>query len=200
MNGQTIGAELIGRKLRYQMGDFDAADTYLFTLDASDGLAVHHVMGASDEGDLKFSKAALDGARSFVVLSQGSALGSELDDLPPVIERDLPPFLLSRAVFAALKDRGEAQLKAEWATKETPPQTITLDGSEMMTVKIDGQKTTLTVLHAGGEDLELWVIDDARWPIILKREECGGDNFWKLVEAGKDLAPREADEDDEDDG
>lgn len=108
---RSHGHSLVNMKLRYEMADANVTDRYLFTLMVADGLQVHYD-GAGRHKDLNFTVAALESAKSHIVLSQGNAMssGSPPDELPDHIISDLPPFLLSRAVFAALKTKGKASL------------------------------------------------------------------------------------------
>jgi len=187
------GTELIRKKLRYEMGDINVIDRYLFTLTVGRDLKVHYE-GAGTAGDLKFTAAALASAASHIVLSQGNAVssGSPPDSLPARITADLPPFLLSRAVFTALKEQGQASYKFEWSDDVSE---VAVKARKQLTIVVEGKKTTVPVLYCRGSlhDCKLWIIDDDAWPVILKHEEEDG-CFWKLLEAGKALV---ADDDDD---
>ena len=188
------GAELIRNKLRYEMGDINVVDRYLFTLTVGRDLKVQYE-GAGSVGDLNFTTKALAAAASHIVLSQENAVssGSPPDELPARITADLPPFLLSRAVFAALKKQGKASFKFEWSDDVSA---VAVKARKQLTIVVEGKKTAVPVLYCRGSlhDCKLWVIDDDDWPVILKHEEEDG-CFWKLLEAGKGLA---ADDDDDD--
>jgi hypothetical protein len=185
-----LGETLVRMKLRYEMSDANVLDRYLFTLELGKDLQVHYD-GAGGSGDLTFAPTALESAASHIVLSQGDALSSASppDLLPDLITSDLPPFLLSRSVFAALKEKGKAKFKFEWSPETSE---VVLKAKKSLSILLDGKKTSVPVVHCLGDlqECELWVLDDAMWPVILRHEE-GEDRsyFWKLVEAGKRLEP-----------
>lgn len=193
-----IGADLIapGMVLHYSMADFDVSDPYTFTIrEASpDGLKVHFQMGRSDEGDLAFTFDALKGARKWVSIAQGGAMLPD-GESAGAIRTALPPFLLSRDVLFGLRS-GDASVISEWGAGELDLQAT----PQKRRVTIDGVSVELAVLHATGDDIDFWVVDDDRWPVVLEHTEVGGDNFWKIHKAGKSLGAWSGEDDDENEG
>lgn len=189
------GAWLIapGMGLQYSMADFDVNDPYTFTIkDTSDDLKVHFQMGRSDEGDLTFTAGALKSATKWVSIAQGGALLAD-GESASAIRSGLPPFLVSRDVLAGLRS-GDASVYSEWGGGDVDLQAK----PEKRRVSINGTSVELAVLHASGDDIDFWVVDDDRWPVVLEHSECGGDNFWKLHKAGKDLGSWSGDDGEED--
>jgi hypothetical protein len=182
VSGSVFGKTLIQRKLRYEMADADVADQYLFALQVGENLNLRYE-GAGAVRDLTFSMEAIESATSHLVLSQGHAVSSESPPcaLPALITSDLPPFLVSRAVFALLKERGRADFKFEWSHKIS---VVSVHAKKQMTIVLEGTKATVPALHCLGSlhDCKLWILDDGMWPLILKHEEEDG-LHWKLVEA-----------------
>ena len=191
----ATGADLIapGMVLQYSMADYDVADPYTFTIrETSDGLAVHFQMGRSDEGDLTFTAGALKSARKWVSIAQGGALLPD-GESPAAIRSGLPPFLVSRDVLAGLRS-GDASVYSEWGGGD-----VDLEAKPAKRrVSINGTVVELSVLHATGDDIDFWVVDDDRWPVVLEHTEAGGDNFWKIHKAGKGLGPWSGEEGDDD--
>jgi hypothetical protein len=189
------GAALVQKKkLRYEMGDADVVDRYLFTLAvARNDLKVHYD-GTGLAHDLKFAAAALESAASHIVITQGNAVSSASPprSLPARITLDLPPFLLSRRVFAALKSKGKANFKFEWCDEISE---VSVKQKKKVAIVIDGRKTSVPILYCLGSlyDCRLWVLDDNSWPIIVKHEE-EDEHFWRLLEAGENLEPDDDDE------
>jgi hypothetical protein len=182
VSGNVLGTTLIQRKLRYEMSNADVADQYLFALQVAENLNLRYE-GAGAVRDLTFSMEAIQSATSHIVLSQGYAVSSESPpcELPALVTSDLPPFLVSRAVFALLKERGRAEFKFEWSHKIS---VVSVHAKKQMTIVIEGTKTTVPVLHCLGNlhDCKLWILDDGEWPLVLKHEEEDGFH-WKLLEA-----------------
>jgi predicted DNA-binding WGR domain protein len=99
-----------GRSFAYEMADFDVADRYRFTVERLEPTLVLRWEMDNESGTLTFADAAIAKSRSFLQLSQGSAMGSDQGDLPKTIQRDLPPFLLSRKVYAELQKASSSGL------------------------------------------------------------------------------------------
>jgi hypothetical protein len=100
----------------------------------------------------------------------------------------MPPFLLSRSSFAALS-RGEAiKIALGYDTTEFRP-----GGHEDRQVLLDDGPVLVRCLHAEGDDGDLWVVDDATWPLIARIESAGGDNYSeiKLISAHEPAAVEE---------
>jgi predicted DNA-binding WGR domain protein len=166
-----------GRSFVFEVADFDARDRYRFTIERCDGELVVRFEGCGD-GQWIFADAALASARSFVVLSQGSAHGSNGKALPKVVKRDLPPFLLSRRVFAELR-KGPSKVRPEWSEDEIE---IAITAKGKAALLVDGELRKVDAFKAEGRDLVMWVVDDEAWPFIVSREE--GDNYWRLLGRG----------------
>ncbi len=168
-----------GRSFVFEMADFDARDRYRFTIERCDGDLVVRFEGCGN-GQWIFADAALASARSFVVLSQGSAQGSNGKALPKVVKRDLPPFLLSRQVFAELR-KGPSMVRPEWSADEDAIEVeITAKGKAALLV--DGKLRKVGAFKVEGRDLVMWVVDDEAWPFLVSREE--DDNYWRLLGRG----------------
>jgi hypothetical protein len=180
--GSNHGRTLIRRKLRYEMADANVVDQYLFTIQIAKNLNVHYE-GAGAVRDLVFSMGAIESATSHIVLSQGYAVSSESPpgELPALITSDLPPFLVSRGVFALLKKNGSAEFKFEWSHETSVASVIAM---KQMTIVVEGSKSTVPVLYCLGSlhGCKLWIVDDEMWPLILNHEEEDG-FYWKLLEA-----------------
>jgi hypothetical protein len=203
-----------GVTLRYEMADFDVCDRYRFVVcDVADGLTFTQTFAPEDDDDAdeddaddigepaRVSRDALSDGRTFAVLSQGSWLGADLEsaDLEDDVAqlRDLPPFLLSRTALRELR-AGATRIRPEWADGE--PIELTLSARRSAQIERDGETVAVPVLVASGEDLELVVIDDDTWPLIVERNE--GDNYWKLEAIGRGEVPdldSDGDDDDDDD-
>ena len=181
-----------GVELRYEMADFDASDIYAFrVLDTEDALVVSSAFADEDldapagdpEGVVAVSPEALAEGRTIAVLSQGGWMSAGLaapergeDEVMHL--SDLPPFLLSRASLCELRE-GETRLRPEWGPSEG--EAVRLALRERTTVEIvhDGERRDVEVLVAAGEGVELTVVDDDEWPLVVERVE--GDNFWRLL-------------------
>jgi len=176
----AIASALIQRPLRYEMADANVIDQYCFLVKEAGNLCVHYE-GAGSVRDLWFSLEAVESAKRHIVLSQGSAVTTDAHSLPSVITNDLPPFLLSRGVFSALRSKGKADFTFEWSNEVS---TVSVNGTTQMEIVVQGSSLTVPVLHCTGSlyECELWVIDDQTWPIIVKHEEQDG-LYWRLLEA-----------------
>ena len=160
------------RVLHIELGDNDALDTYTFRVDSiTDGLQVHWQMGSADDGDLHFTEAALTDARGFSGLSQGNVDFADDDDETGKVQRSTPPFLLSREVFAALwagpvmiflPSMGEA-------LEFTPGNSGTRE------IEVLGETRSVPVLEVGSERVEMTILDDPGFPLVLQRCEWGED-------------------------
>lgn len=190
-----IGALIAnGMGLQYSMADYDVNDPYTFTIrDAGPGLSVHFQMGNSDEGDLVFTPEAIKSATKWAVIAQGGALLPD-GEQATAIRTAVPPFLVSRAVFLALRSGG-ATIHSEWGAGELELQAV----PAKRTIKLGARTVEVPILRATGDDITLDILDDETWPLVIEHTEAGGDNFWKLHKIGKGLGPWSGDED-EDDG
>lgn len=186
-----------GAALRYEMADFDASDVYRFKLhDAEDGLALSSAFdGDEPVGAVTFSPDALDRGRTIAVLSQGSWQGDVDDDDITRFEAELPPFLVSRAALQELR-AGQTRLRPEWAPPGAEPTTLTLRERLTLTIDAEGEPLEVPVLVAHGDGVELRVIDDERWPLVVERLE--GDNYWRLLSLDRNDGAMLSDDDDDD--
>lgn len=192
-----------GAVLRYEMADFDAADNYEFQILETDEQLV--LSSAFEDGEpeavVGFSTQGLGSSRTIAVLSQGSWLSAALeqpthDGECDRLDADLPPFLLSRAMLLELR-AGGTRLRSEWAPPGTGPEPLSLSERTTAEVEIDGEPHELDVLVASGDGVELTVVDDEAWPLVLERVE--GDNYWRLLAIDHgELGDGENDDDDED--
>src|SRR5579862_5652896 len=94
-SGAAVARALAQRTLRYEMADANVVDEYCFRVKEAGNVCVHYE-GAGKVGDLLFSFEAIESARRHIVLSQGYAVTADSHELPSLITKDLPPFLLSR--------------------------------------------------------------------------------------------------------
>lgn len=160
------------RVIHVELGDNDALDPYTFRVDSvTDGLLVHWQMGRSDRGDLHFTEQSLTDARGFSGLSQGNVDFAADDDKPSKVQRSTPPFLLSREVFAALKV-GPTMifLPSQGAAVE-----FTLGQAGTREITVLGETRSVPVVALDSERVEMTVLDDPGFPLVLQRSEWGED-------------------------
>jgi hypothetical protein len=173
-------------RLLYDLEDFDAHDTALFTLrSVGDDLEVD-LLTVGNVLELRFTNEALETAGAFLHLAQGHVQPTDAKrkdkSLKSPLGANLPPFLLSRAAFRALLTG-----KATFGDGE-----IELVERRVIQAKIDGKETKLPIVVArgeGGEIDELYVLDDERWPVVLKRT-WDGECFIELRAAGHDTTEK----------
>lgn len=169
-----------GRGFVFEMADFDVSDKYRFIVEGEgSGLTVR--FEGIGNGSWTFTDAALEKARSFVVLAQGGAIGSDGESCPKQIKRDLPPFLLSRKVFAELA-KGPSELKPEWS-EDVVEIEIVAKGRAVL--HANGKKVEHDAFKVEGDNIEFWMLDDPHWPVIVSRDE--GDNYWHILAQGEDV-------------
>jgi hypothetical protein len=183
------------RTLVCEIADFDACDKYLFHIEkAGKELAVDwKLKGCGDSGEIHVGKKALDGGTKLIGFSQGSVsrwqgnVAKSTDTCEEGCDCHTLPFILSRAALAALKSGEPVSLNVFGA-----PQSFEKKGSETRTIEVDGKKTKLACLHAASDDGDLWVVDDATWPVIVRVESDGGDNYAELsIVSSKSIADLE---------
>jgi len=208
-----------GVTLRYEMADFDVCDRYRFVVvDVDDGLTFTQAFAPEDDEDDDADEAdadedigeparvgpdALAEGRTIAVLSQGGWLSAELEhaelDDDVVQLSDLPPFLLSQQALRELRE-GTTLLRPEWSGEGSEPAALTLKERRTVEIERDGDTVALPALVASGDEVELVVLDDDTWPLIVERSE--GDNYWKLEAIGRTAVPdldSDGDDDDDDD-
>ncbi|MBZ5712838.1 hypothetical protein [Nannocystis pusilla] len=192
-----------GAVLRYEMADDDAADNYEFQILETDDQLV--LSSAFEDGEpeavVAFSNDSLADSRTIAVLSQGSWLSGALeeptqDDECDRLDADLPPFLLSRTMLFELR-AGGTRLRSEWAAPGSEPLPLKLTERATAELEIDGEPQELAVLVASGDGIEVTVVDDEAWPLVVERVE--GDNYWRLLAIDHgELGEGENEDDDED--
>ena len=176
---KKVASHLIapGQRFVFEMAGFDAKDLYRFSIDACDGALAMRFEGGTGKGTWKFTAAALDKARSFLVLSQGSSDHSD----GTAIKAELPPFLISRKVFADLA-KGPTEINDEWNQN---PVEVAIVAKGRAVLVIAGKSIKHDAFKVEGDGISFWVLDDAEWPFIVSREEGG--NYWHLLAHGKDV-------------
>ena len=160
----------VGTRLRLELADFDAADTYHLTLtDLSDGVGYDWQMGRADTGALRASPQILADAPGVLFISQGS---------PDHPETHSPPFLVSQRTLADLKAGATVPFSVYGASG-----TLRLGEPTQHRVLIDGQPHLIDALVARDEDqgITLILVDHPERPVLLE-VEFDDDNYIKLAE------------------
>jgi hypothetical protein len=163
-------------RLVFESEDHDSCDEYAVTLTTA-GKDLQSIVESSLEPAVTwtFPEATLERATSSFALSQGSPSKKGA--------KNLPPFLVSRKTLRELHT-GSAKVTPLWGDDD--------DGNEPTEIEITGAtKSTylgasVTVLRAAGGEIELWIVDDERWPLVIHRSE--GECSWKLLAAGAKAA------------
>lgn len=174
--------------LAYRSSDFDADDVYIFTCRLNDaGDLALQFSGTAGDGAFVCSAAALGSGSEKIHIAQGGASlsrsGGHVDETAPT--QAFPPFLLSRALFAALK-AGETIAWPTVLTGDGQTVAVTKTGTGTQQVRVHGKRQTVPTIVAQGDDVDLVVLDDASWPLILvnrEADDCG----WQLRAVGSDL-------------
>jgi hypothetical protein len=167
------------RSFVFEVADEDACDRYRFAIEPCDkGLAITYE-GCGASGKAAFSETAVSSSRSFITLSQGSAIGSDGERLPKQIKHDLPPFLLSRKVFAELR-KGSSKLRPDGEEGRQIDVEVVAKGTALLVV--EGAERAWPALKVAGRSLELWVLDDEQWPFVILYDR--GENYWHLLAQG----------------
>src|SRR5690606_31701550 len=100
----------------------------------------------------------------------------------------------SQQVLLELRE-GATHVHPEWSPPGSDPERVRLTGRATASIEVDGEPREVAVLVARGEGVELTVIDDDAWPLVLRRVE--GANYWRLL--GIDYAELGDGENEEDD-
>jgi hypothetical protein len=188
-----------GTQLRIEIGDFDAADAWVFSVQqAKPDLELTWTLEGEESGDgpspyarIVVTSDALEAGVGVFSASQGSMETSIVT--PPGeqrkyesvsdqrTERDVPPFLLSRKDFATAAAEGRVSLQPLWDSPDRDD--FVVEGRESFDLpRTGGTSTAVSVLRlVGQESGATLVLDDAVWPLVLLREECGGDNVMQIV-------------------
>jgi predicted DNA-binding WGR domain protein len=189
-SGKSPGAEALpawmGRSLGVNIADDDADDAYVFELaPAPDGALEVRYTGSCDPGGFRVAASALDAssASAWISISQGVASLKWTKELSPdvTVDSHVPPFLLPRGAFKALKEGQPQAWTLPWGLGG--PTTLALAASGTIEIDRDGRPHTLGVCQITGRQLELWVVDDERWPVIVRLTQTGGCHL-KLLAAG----------------
>jgi hypothetical protein len=172
----NLGARIApGDRFVVELGDNDAIDFYTFTITRfdDDGLAVAWQMkGVGDHGDIVYTRRALDESTRLTLMSQGSTLYVDESDSDARVDGSMPPFLVSRAFLRDLQ-AGSATCVFPASNQEhsfAPGERVT------RTIKFGGGELTVPVLTASGDSVELEIVDDPTFPLVLRRAEWGDDN------------------------
>lgn len=162
-----------GVVLTYELADFDAQDSWTFrVVEAAEELVLAVTMGESEEvaSAMRFTAKALQSAGKAVAFAQG---GADVDVEKPQ-DKVLPPICVSRSAYQKLAAGKELTWKSEWSDEgsltATPAQA---------TVRVDDQELPVATLAAAGDGVQLTILKDDRWPLVLDRTE--GDCFVRLV-------------------
>jgi hypothetical protein len=186
-------------------------DEWIFRIDElyDDLTATWKIEGYLD-GDVFVSSEALDGGTKLMDLTQGNISryqgipaetlksGEEADgDWVKECEEECgchtPPFLLGRAALKELRAGKSVEISVfgdGLVFKKVGPAERELE--------IDGTKMKVGCLHAADGGFGLWVVDDDKWPVIL-RVETMDNRYCELLSVGSDPSDQADDDDDEDD-
>ena len=129
--------------------------------------------GAGDDGTLVYAPAALAAAQSFTELTGGKVAFGNANDSSSKIMGSMPPFLLSRAFFAAVK---EAPVTV-FVPAIGDVQTFVATETNSAVVAVGGTKQTLPVVRFQALRVAFDVVDDAEFPLVLSRQDWGTETF-----------------------
>lgn len=185
----------VGLRLCYQREDYDDSDGVAFhirdTGEAGERLIFEWV-GADNLSDpvLEVTEVALQSARRMlrhdpdgVITGDGRAPGR-------VVADHMPPFLLCRESLLALRSGLPFTLAGELAPDRA--NSMRPAGTDRIAVKVGKKTRHLPVLVARGEDIALWLVNDAQWPVLIRREE--DECVWRLNEISRGEEPHPDDD------
>lgn len=170
-----------GNTLVCEIADFDACDQYLFHIDNDEGVLVTHwkLRGCGDNGDVTIGEPPLAAANKLLTFSQGGVYrwksGGFSESCDEGCTCHTVPFLLGRATLAALRVGEPVDVNIFGEV-----QTFTKQGTEKRDVNVRGETKSIDAIHATSHDGDLWIVDDAKWPVVLRVETAGGDNYCEL--------------------
>lgn len=172
-----------GRTLVCEIADFDACDQYIFQIDdAGAGLtAKWKLVGCGDNGTVALADKAVEAGTNLIAFGQGNVarwkgdVASDATACKDNCDCHTLPFLLSRGALSALKNGKPVELNVFGEL-----QTFTKAGTQTRELEVDGKKTPFATIQASSKDGDLWVIDDPRWPVLVRVETAGGDNYSEL--------------------
>jgi hypothetical protein len=160
-----------GTRFTYAMADFDASDTYLLDITSLTPEGIEYAWRWASDRDVKerplgahrAPAKALEKGDHLGFLSQGSL--SPFDEKEQA--RATPPFMVSRAIHAALIAGGTAPLtiyggEGQMAKRGTNARSITVNGQ---TYKVEA-----LLAEDEGDDLGLMlaILDDADFPMVIE--------------------------------
>lgn len=168
------------------MADYDASDLYPLRIEelGPDGSVTVSFPDGSARAILRCEAAAIEAGQGPVFLSQGSAIAGKVLSGQPQLRTDShsPPFLLSRAALATLKDGQPVSIDVY-----SGRFSVTRRGEAVSTVRIGDEPITVRTIHAQDDSdstwspVDLWVLDHPKWPIILQID-FGGECELSLFE------------------
>jgi hypothetical protein len=164
-----------GRTLVCEVADMDACDKYLFHVDDAGAslTTTWKLKGCSDNGILEITAKALDSGTKLIGFGQGNvsrwkgAVASSTEECEVGCDCHTPPFLLSRGAYKRLKSGEPVELNVFGELAIFTKKKKALGKRPLL---LDGNKTTVQTLHATASDGDLWFVDDARWPLIVRVE------------------------------
>jgi hypothetical protein len=182
-----------GRTLVCEIADFDACDRYLFSIDdLGAALTVSwKLKGCSDHGVVHVAKKAVEGGTRLIGFGQGNvsrwrgAAAESTEECKDGCDCHTLPFTLGRAAFDGLEKGKSIELNVFGEVAS-----FVKKGKAKREIQIDGKACEVDCLHAAGSEGELWIIDDAKCPVIARVEVAGGENYCELQIASK-RAPAE---------
>lgn len=170
-----------GNTLVCEIADFDACDQYLFRIDEDEGTLVTHwkLRGCEDSGDLTIGEKPLAAANKLITFSQGGVYRWKSAGFSESCDEGCGchtvPFLLGRGALASLRAGQPVDVNVFGEV-----QTFTMKDTEKRDVIVRGETKSLDAIHATSNDGDLWIVDDAKWPVVLRVETAGGDNYCTL--------------------
>lgn len=166
----------------FEAADDDVEDRYVFTVKSTSPALELAFDSPAGGGVLRFTDDALERADRLFEISQGGAWDDGGKALPDPITHACPPILLPRSVYAKLAADGTATLHVGGDERE-----LECLGKARATVHVSGKATEIDVLRIQGNGVEMWVVADASWPLVLDRRDGGEDQGWRFLAAGSGL-------------
>ena len=152
--------------VRCDLADFDANDSYELRIEATNDGISYAWEGAGASGNVAVDDSVLQSAGRVLFIGQGHP------DVDP--ETALPPFLVSRSALEALREAETVNVTIGTASGDVE----VVSAEEGYEITVDGEKKKVRALHARGEEIDLWVLDDERWPLLLKAEFEDDNGIW----------------------
>ncbi len=179
-----MGLVTVGKTLVCEISDFDACDKYLFRVEKVEASLVvtWKLKGCDESGVLDISSGALATGTRLFGFSQGnvSRWQGDVSADPHECEASCgchtPPFMLGRAAFGALQAGKPIELNVFGSVSTFAPT----GKRERREIEVEGKTSEVDCLHAHGTEGDLWVVDNALFPLILRVETDGGGNYAEL--------------------